>query len=120
MKTVLVVDDDRLAKGALQRALEAEGYGTVGVESAKEALEYIKDTQPDVIVTDRQMPEMDGQQLIDQIRELEWGKKVPIIMLTGNEDTEAVNQALESGVVYFSKNTVSLDEVVTAVKQFGL
>jgi DNA-binding NarL/FixJ family response regulator len=41
-------------------------------------------------------------------------------MLTGNEDTEAVNQALESGVVYFSKNTVSLDEVVTAVKQFGL
>lgn len=115
MTKILVVEDDRLARGALKRGLETEGYEVMEAEDGKHALEEINNGQPDLIITDKQMPNIDGHELIEKIRKTDWGKKIPILMLTGSEDTSDVNKALESGVAYFSKNITSIDEIITHV-----
>jgi CheY-like chemotaxis protein len=117
MKKVLVVDDDRLARGAMKRALLDEGFEILEAEDGKQALEIAKKNKPDVIVTDLQMPHMNGQELIDAVRSESWGVRLPIVMLTAAENNEVINQALESEVIYFSKGIASIDEVVNAVSE---
>ena len=120
MKKILVVDDDRLARGALKRALEEAEFEVTEASDGKEAFGLAENDKPNLIIADRQMPEMNGQELVEKIRKTEWGKSLPIIMLTGNEDTSAINEALQANVsMYFTKSTVSLDEVVDAVRHLA-
>lgn len=120
MKKILVVDDDRLARGALKRALEEAQFEIIEAGDGKEALALAEAEKPNLIVADRQMPEMNGQELVEAIRKTDWGKSLPIIMLTGNEDTSAIAEALKANVsMYFTKSTVTLDEVVDAVKHLA-
>ena len=60
MKTALVVDDSRLARLALTRALEKHGLHVEQVGSAAEAFEFLRGRRPDVVFMDVTMPEMDG------------------------------------------------------------
>jgi DNA-binding response OmpR family regulator len=120
MKKILVADDDPLARGALKRALVDAGFEVTEAADGKEAFEIAKKETPSLAVVDRQMPEMTGQELVEAVRKADWGKSLPIIMLTANEDTSAVNEALKANVsMYFTKSTVSLDEVVEAVKHLA-
>lgn len=116
MKKILVVDDDPLARGALKRALQDASFEVIEAENGKVALELAEKEAPNLMVADRQMPEMNGQELVEAIRSADWGKSMPIIMLTANEDMNAINQALQANVsMYFTKSTVTLKEVVEAV-----
>lgn len=120
MKKILIVDDDGLARGALKRALLDAGYETVEGANGKEGLALCESEHPDVLIADRRMPEMDGQEMIQKIRAAEWGKSLPIIMLTADENTAALNEALSANVtVYLAKGSATLDDVVAAVKQLG-
>ena len=58
--TVLVVDDDHLSRKLVEKSLEREDIEFAGVASGEEALEYLKDKRPDLILCDIIMPEMDG------------------------------------------------------------
>lgn len=120
MKKILVVDDDPLARGALKRALLDGGFEVVEAADGKEGLAAAEKEKPNLIVADRQMPQMTGQELVEAVRATDWGKSLPIIMLTANDDTDAINQALQANVsMYFTKTSVTLDEVVDAVKHLA-
>lgn len=120
MKKVLIVDDDGLARGALKRALQEAGYETVEAADGQEGLALCQSENPDVVIADRRMPVMDGQAMIQAIRSEEWGKKLPIIMLTADENTAALNEALNADVsVYLTKGSATIDDVLTAVRQFS-
>jgi DNA-binding NarL/FixJ family response regulator len=63
------------------------------------------------------MPQLGGLEMIDKIRVDEWGKKVPILVMTIDEDTESINKALEAGVtVYISKNVTAPAAIVEQIK----
>lgn len=117
MKKVLVVDDERIARGALKRALEEAGYETLEAENGKEAFAVAFAERPDLIMTDLRMPEMDGQQLLEEIRAADWGRELPIILLTGVEETEALNKALKSNVTAYLTKSTPLDEVMVSVRE---
>lgn len=118
MKKILIVDDDGLARGALKRALQDAGYETLEAIDGKQGLEMCETDRPDAVIADRRMPEMDGQAMIEAIREAEWGKNLPIIMLTADENTAALNEALTANIaVYLAKGSATLDDVVAAVRQ---
>lgn len=120
MKKVLIVDDDGLARGALKRALQDGGYATVEAADGVQGFAMCESEHPDVVIADRRMPEMDGQAMIEAIRAEQWGKKLPIIMLTADENTAALNEALTANVaVYLAKGSATLDDVVAAVRQLG-
>lgn len=116
-KTVLIVDDNELVRKSLAASLVTNEVKVETATNGKEGLALAEQLQPDLLITDVHMPEMDGLQMVDKIREHEWGKKVPIIVMTVDEETSSINKALEAGItVYLSKNTTDPAEVVDQIK----
>lgn len=96
---VLVVDDSPNARHFIQRVL-----GNLGVEhfieagDGAQALAVLQDTLVDLVVTDYNMPEMDGQELVEYIRQRSWQRSVPILMVTSESDQSRLAAVQEAGV----------------------
>jgi two-component system chemotaxis response regulator CheY len=104
-KTILVVDDDKLIREGLSALLKSAGQTVLEAKDGKEGLELTKAEKPDLIVTDLRMPNMSGQEMIDAIRDEDAIKDTPIVVLTNDETSDSVNQALQTGItVYLAKN----------------
>ncbi len=117
MKTVLIVDDNELVRKSLAASLVTNEVKVETASNGKEGLAMAEQLHPDLLITDVHMPEMDGLQMIEKIREYEWGKKVPIIVMTVDEEASSINKALEAGItVYLSKNTNDPVQVVDQIK----
>lgn len=83
--TVLVVDDDRCTRNLLAIILEKSGYRIINAEDGLEALELFEQQFPDIIITDINMPRLNGIDLIKHIRSSE-AADIPIIALTADID----------------------------------
>lgn len=80
-KKVLLVDDNLLASEAMQMVLEGDGFEVDATDNAKQALASLRNSNPDIVITDIAMPDMDGLEFIRSIRELSTG--VPILAVSG-------------------------------------
>lgn len=92
-RVILVVDDSPTMRGMVSHALHEAGFETKEAENGKDALiklTMMEDggTKPDVIVTDINMPEMDGIELVKEIRKLSAFKHVPVLVLTTDNTDE--------------------------------
>ena len=116
-KTILIVDDNELVRKTLAAALISNETAVETADNGKDGLKLALEKHPDIIVTDVHMPQLGGLEMIDKIRTDEWGKKVPILVMTIDEDTESINKALEAGVtVYISKNVTDPAAIVEQIK----
>jgi CheY-like chemotaxis protein len=79
----LVVDDSMLIRYTVCRFLEGRGFAVESATNGAEALEILKRTQPDLIVTDMQMPKMSGGELISALKKNPETEKIPIIIVAG-------------------------------------
>ena len=112
-KSVLVVDDEARILEALSINLEMEGYNVVCASNGYEALQKITQELPDLVILDGMMPEMDGFETLQSIREI---STVPVIMLTVmGEETDKV-KGLELGADDYITKPFSPRELVTRVK----
>src|SRR4051812_18607434 len=82
-RVALVVDDSMLIRHTVCRFLEDRGYAAESACNGEEALEMLKTLLPDVIITDVQMPKMDGHQLIDRLKSSSKTAGIPIVVLKG-------------------------------------
>jgi CheY-like chemotaxis protein len=97
-KTILGVDDSPEMQAILHAMITGAGYAFTAAQDASEALEQIAAREPfSVILTDVQMPGMDGFELCRQIRKLPKGKNVPIVFLTVNNTTADVEKCKDAG-----------------------
>jgi two-component system chemotaxis response regulator CheY len=80
--TILIVDDSKIMRGLVRGALEADRYRVVEAADGKEALIVIDGANPDLVITDVNMPEMDGLTLIRELRQLPAYLPIPILVLT--------------------------------------
>jgi len=92
-RVILVVDDSPTMRGMVSHALNEAGFETKEAENGKDALIKLTmmeegGTKPDVIVTDINMPEMDGIELVREIRKLSAFKHVPVLVLTTDNTDE--------------------------------
>lgn len=96
---VLVVDDSPNARKFIKRVL-----GNLGVEhfieagNGAEAVAILNDVMVDLVVTDYNMPEMDGQQLVEHIRQQSWQRSVPVMMVTSESDAGRLAAVQDAGV----------------------
>ena len=81
----LVVDDSMLIRHTVCRFLEERGFAVESATNGQEALEALKRTRPDLIVTDIQMPKMDGRELITALKEEPSTAKIPIVIVAGKQ-----------------------------------
>lgn len=101
-KKILVIDDEELVIYSLKRLLKREGYEVTVASNGAEALELIKETDFDLVVSDIRMPELDGIEVVRKMREyfLENNKNlVPVVLITGYSNDESAKQAQELKVV---------------------
>ena len=112
MAHVLVVDDSSLDRRVATRILEEIGLDVVAAADGKQACEHLKQAQPDLIVTDMQMPEMDGLQLVQYVTDMH--PTVPIILMTAFGSEELAVKALQVGAAsYVPKQNLARDLVGT-------
>ena len=111
MRTVLIVDDERPARELLKMTLdwEALGFSTpLEANNGKKALEQYNMHKPDYIITDIQMPVMDGLELIEKIKEINPNQR--IIILSCHESFSYAKKALKLGVMdYLIKDALNPD-----------
>lgn len=79
--TVLVIDDSMLIRHTVCRYFEQRGFATESAGNGAEALELLNSVQPDIIVTDLQMPEIDGLQLISRLKNDPRTSAIPVVVL---------------------------------------
>lgn len=100
MKTILVVDDNKTNLSAAKAAL-ADLYKVIAVVSGEQALTYLNNYTPDLILLDINMPEMDGFEVMEKIKAMEMKKDIPIIFLTADNDADTENKCLKLGALDF-------------------
>jgi len=96
MEDILVVDDDRILLGLVKRILEREGFAAHCVESGEEAIEQIKEKTFSLMITDFNMPGLNGLELA--IKGLEIAPQMPVIMNTGGITPIITRLAKEIGI----------------------
>ncbi len=94
---ILVVDDERIIVRSVQMILKAEGYSIEGASSGKDAILKMEQNKYDLVLTDLNMPEMDGISLIRWLRPNR--PDVGIVILTGYPSQETIKEALELGII---------------------
>lgn len=98
---VLVVDDDVFMRSMLQNLLEEQGYRVTEAQNGVNALEEFQHCSPDLVLMDAAMPVMDGFMACAQLKKLETGADIPVIMITALDDEQSVNRAFEAGATEY-------------------
>ncbi|MBW4442788.1 MAG: response regulator [Plectolyngbya sp. WJT66-NPBG17] len=115
---IFVVDDDPDTRDLLRFMLEEEGAIVTVATNAKEALSLLKKELPTILVSDVAMPEMDGFQLIEQVRELPQCAELPAIALTAYAREEDRQQAIHSGFNDYLTKPVDPLELMRLIQRY--
>jgi len=117
---IFIVDDDPDTWDLLRFMLEEEGAIVTVATNAKEALCLLEKELPTILVSDVAMPEMDGFQLIEQVRELPQGEELPAIALTAYAREEDRVQAISSGFNDYLTKPIDPLELMRLIQRYCL
>lgn len=116
--SILVVDDTAVARDLITAVLRRRGYQILSAADGDEALKIIRKCYPDLIVTDLEMPNVDGQEMIEQIRNSEDQiiRRTPIVVCSSRNDEMTVAEVRTSGANAFLPKPLDVVRLATAVE----
>ncbi|MGB2924330.1 MAG: response regulator transcription factor [Limnothrix sp.] len=117
MKRVLVVDDDPILRKILQNFLAQKGYQIEVAASGDAALEVWEQYQPDLIVSDVNMPSMDGLEFCRRLRAMPSGQLVPFIFLSGQDELEDRLKGHSSGADDYVTKPFEMQELLAKIER---
>ena len=109
MKRILVVDDEENARIALSKILTREGYDVASAGNGYEALNYLRDREVELIITDINMPEMNGMAFLRELNRSHPASNV--IMITAYGEVESYIEAMNLGAFEYINKPVKLEEL---------
>ena len=114
---ILIIDDDRMTVTLLEQLLQRHGYSRVmGITDSRQALETCAAFDPDLILLDLIMPEIDGFAILETLRSVVSEQFLPIVVLTGDTTEETKARALEAGATDFLVKPVSQAEALLRIR----
>lgn len=118
-KHVLIVEDDSMLQQALHRKMIHADFEVSAASDGQEGLDAALSKHPDLILMDLIMPCMNGASMMSHLRNDEWGKNVPIIILTNQEPNDQMIAQLmtDQPSYYLIKTNTQLEEVVLKARE---
>lgn len=117
-KNVMVVDDSFTTRKMLSFLLKGEGFNVVSAENGIDALEKLPFSNIDIIITDLNMPQMDGLELVNSLKKNPDYKEIPVIMLTTESEDSDKQKGFEAGASSYLIKPVPQDVLIKEVKKF--
>jgi len=115
MEKILVVDDDQSIRDTLSNYLKRQDYNVYSAENGVDALEKMKEFHPDLIITDVKMPEMNGLELLNKVKELD--KHIQVIMISAYDDMQSTVKAMQSGAYDYIEKPLEIDKLKLRIKR---
>jgi len=116
---ILVVDDNADLCRTLSRLLRHMGFAAECAFSGPEALSVLREKRPDLILLDYMMPDMNGLQVLSQVKSDAQTAKIPVVMLTAVSDQATAQAALTNGAAaYWVKGHIDYDRLRADVSKF--
>lgn len=116
-RNLLLVDDDVASLEAMSRILEAAGWHTITARDGIEALAVLTKTRPAAIVLDLIMPEMDGFEFLEHLRDDQHLRSIPVIVMSGKDPTDAEQAFLRARVsTVLKKGSHTAEDLLASIK----
>lgn len=115
MDTILVVDDEPNYLIILTELLRDEGFEVYSAENGEKALEVVRTTDLDLVITDMQMPVLNGMQLLENVKLL--NPDLPVIMITAYGEVEKAVAAMQAGAFNYLSKPFKNDELIANIKK---
>ena len=114
---ILTVDDSRTMREMLRTALVKAGFEVVAAVDGEHGLEVLNESGADVIITDINMPKLDGFGFIERVREDAAYRATPILVLTTESDPEKKNRARQAGAIGWIVKPFHPEKLVEAIRR---
>ena len=113
MFKILIAEDDRELRQLFEHVLVKHGYAVTGVSNGREALQAMAENYFDLVISDIMMPEMDGYELVESLRQS--GHTLPVLMITARGSFDDMRQGFLSGTDDYMVKPVNVNEMVLRV-----
>lgn len=117
MTKIAIIEDDPVISQMYRMKFEAEGFDVQLADNGARGVSMVESFEPDIILLDMQMPKMSGDEALMEIRAADWGKSIPVIVLTNLGSEEAPKSIHALGIhSYIVKADLTPKQVVERVK----
>ena len=118
MTKIAIIEDDPVISQMYRMKFETDGFDVQLADNGKRGVALVEAYLPDIILLDVQMPEMDGAEALSIIRKADWGKDIPVIILTNMGEEESPKELRNLGIEsYIVKASLTPRQVVQRVKE---
>ncbi|MGM0470829.1 MAG: response regulator [Bacillota bacterium] len=122
-KRILILDDSKTIRSSVEYTLSKEDYEVLTAEDGKDGLEVLQDNssrrnRPDMIITDINMPRMDGIEFISEVKSQSKFKFIPILVLTTESQDKMKQQGKKAGAAGWLVKPFKPEQLITVVKKF--
>ena len=114
MPKILLVDDENQFRAALKQQLDVRGYRVLDVDNGEDAIKSVRHKNPEVVVLDQKMPQMDGIQTLKEIKKIR--PEVQVIMLTGHGSTESARVTGKHDVFHYMQKPCGINELIDMIE----
>jgi len=115
MTKILIIEDEPAMRAKLEDILELEGFAPLLAANGREGIRLARQEQPDLILCDILMPDMDGHAVLEALREDESTMRIPFVFLTAKGERGDVRQGMELGADDYLIKPVHVDELLRAI-----
>ncbi|TVQ06767.1 MAG: response regulator [Balneolaceae bacterium] len=115
-QTILVVDDELDLLDLIEYNLRKEGFEVLKAENGRDGIQIAREIKPDLVLLDIMMPQMDGIEVCDRMREDPELKQIPIIFLTARSDEKTEVEGLNKGADDFITKPISTTKLISRIK----
>lgn len=115
MKTLLLVDDLEINRNLLERRLRRHDFDVLAAEDGFSCLEIAKTKQPELILLDMNLPDMDGWETARRLKAMPECAHIPIIAVSAHASVEAKNRAISAGCQDYETKPIDLSELLKKI-----
>jgi CheY-like chemotaxis protein len=108
MKQLLVVEDSRLIRTTMKRILVEEGFGVVDVSDGEKALQFARQSRPDLIILDMLLPKMGGELVLRSLKQDPTTTNIPVIVVSSLSQSNADKLKNDGAIAYIEKSKLDL------------